>query len=92
MLDVNHIMRALGGRARGTVVINGSIRRQPYEIGLAIDLADGAGTMRVQPANIRHASANTGPRDYTVALRSTPCRFGGGRWWFVCPNYSPVGK
>ncbi len=23
--------------------------------------------------------------DYTVNLTSTPCHFGGRRWWFVCP-------
>ena len=23
---------------------------------------------------------------YWVALESTPCHFGGKRWWFICPN------
>ena len=35
--------------------------------------------------SIRHLSAETGPQDYTVALETEPCRFGGWRWWWVCP-------
>jgi hypothetical protein len=23
---------------------------------------------------------------YKVILQSTPCRYGGRRWWFICPN------
>jgi hypothetical protein len=31
---------------------------------------------------------NTGEKteyDYLIELTSTPCNFGGERWWFVCP-------
>ena len=35
---------------------------------------------------IRHLSAETGPQDYTVAMEAEPCRFGGWRWWWVCPQ------
>jgi hypothetical protein len=24
--------------------------------------------------------------DYVVELDTTPCHFGGNRWWFLCPN------
>lgn len=47
---------------------------------------DGAhGTARLC-YSIRHLSAETGPQDYTVALEAEPCRFGGWRWWWVCPT------
>lgn len=26
------------------------------------------------------------PMLYRVRLESTPCRYGGKRWWFICPN------
>lgn len=26
------------------------------------------------------------PINYRVTLVSTPCRYGGKRWWFICPN------
>ncbi|MDB5379950.1 MAG: hypothetical protein JWR00_4396, partial [Rubritepida sp.] len=27
----------------------------------------------------------TGPQQQVVEMESTPCRFGGRRWWWVCP-------
>jgi hypothetical protein len=38
--------------------------------------------------DIKHLSCATGPQDYTVHLLTTPCRFGGVRWWWVCPQTS----
>ena len=35
--------------------------------------------------DIDHVSQKTGPQDYTVAMIATPCRFGGKRWWWICP-------
>lgn len=42
------------------------------------------GTARLQ-FDIAQPSHRTGPRDQTVSLETTPCRFGGVRWWWVCP-------
>lgn len=42
------------------------------------------GTARLQ-FDIDQPSHRTGPRDQTVRLETTPCRFGGLRWWWVCP-------
>ena len=44
-----------------------------------------AGTARLR-YSIRHLSAETGPQAYAVAMEATPCRFGGWRWWWVCPE------
>ena len=45
-----------------------------------------------KPAALRFmytaADRNTGEKteyDYLIELTSTPCNFGGERWWFVCP-------
>lgn len=42
------------------------------------------GTARLQ-FDIAQPTHRTGQRDQTVRLESTPCRFGGVRWWWVCP-------
>jgi hypothetical protein len=87
MLDVNHVMRAVAGRQPATVALAGSIGGRVYAVALAVELADdGTGAVRVRHGSIRHLSGETGPQDYPVALTSTPCRFGGRRWWFVCPQ------
>lgn len=44
-------------------------------------MADGGGTLRLQ-----YEAAASGDRlDYPVALVTTLCRYGGRRWWLVCP-------
>lgn len=35
--------------------------------------------------DIDHATRRTGPQDQRVEMATTPCRFGGRRWWWVCP-------
>lgn len=35
--------------------------------------------------NVDHWSRPTGPQDQTVQMETTPCRFGGRRWWWLCP-------
>ncbi|WP_244408287.1 hypothetical protein [Roseomonas fluvialis] len=42
------------------------------------------GTARLQ-FDIAQPSRRTGPQDQLVTLETTPCRFGGVRWWWVCP-------
>lgn len=36
--------------------------------------------------DIEHYSRDTGPQNYPVSMVTTPCRFGGRRWWWVCPE------
>ncbi len=36
-------------------------------------------------ANNGHARFRHGPQNYPVKLTSTPCFFGGQRYWFICP-------
>jgi hypothetical protein len=33
-----------------------------------------------------HYSANGQPADYRVRITSTPCHYGGRRWWWKCPQ------
>lgn len=43
--------------------------------------------------DVDHASRPTGPRHYQISLDTTPCRFGGQRWWWICPaTYRRVAK
>jgi hypothetical protein len=32
-----------------------------------------------------HYTANGTPKDYRVRLKTTPCHYGGLRWWWICP-------
>ena len=40
-----------------------------------------------------HATRPTGPQHYSISMVTTPCRFGGQRWWWICPaTYRRVSK
>ncbi len=55
--------------------------RRASEVGCELDVADGGCTLR-----LRYEAAASGEcLDYPVALVTTPCRYGGWRWRFVCP-------
>jgi hypothetical protein len=42
------------------------------------------GTARLQ-YDVDHWSLQTGPQTQIVRLETTPCHFGGRRWWWICP-------
>jgi hypothetical protein len=62
------------------------------EVELRLELCANDGTAWLR-YDIDHVSQKTGPQDYTVSMVTTPCRFGGQRWWWICPaTYKRVAK
>jgi hypothetical protein len=53
------------------------------EVGLRLGPDWGVARLRY---DIGHLTCATGPQNQTVALTTTPCRFGGLRWWWRCPE------
>ncbi|WP_270934429.1 hypothetical protein [Falsiroseomonas oryzae] len=99
VLDVNAIMRAVhaapGWRpiAPDDAVKVGPIRwfwtrrgeAEPWaEVCITLDLRAERGHARLQ-FDVHHWTRRTGPQDQRVHLLTTPCRFGGVRWWWRCP-------
>lgn len=35
--------------------------------------------------DVDHAHRRTGPQDQTIQMETSPCRYGGRRWWWRCP-------
>jgi hypothetical protein len=35
--------------------------------------------------DVDHFSQRTGSQHYPVSMVTTPCQFGGSRWWWLCP-------
>jgi hypothetical protein len=50
------------------------------EIEMRIELRAGRGT-----AWLRYDVDHANPQHYSVSMVATPCRFGGQRWWWICP-------
>lgn len=51
---------------------------------LNLDHPDGP-CMRLNYRTIPYGETEWVPREYDVKLISTPCHYGGKRWWFCCP-------
>jgi hypothetical protein len=98
VLDLNAIMRAVhaapGWRplAAGESATAGPFRwswtrhgeAKPWaEVLVTLDLRHGTGRARLQ-FDVDHDSRRTGAQDQRVDLFTTPCRFGGRRWWWRC--------
>lgn len=96
-LDVNRVTRAARRELRGAADataprIERSIRSwitdgetEPRaRVHLTLTLHADHGTARLQ-FDIAQPSHRTGPQDQSVRMETTPCRFGGVRWWWVCP-------
>ena len=52
------------------------------ELQLELRANDGTAWLRYE---VEHATRPTGPQHYSVSMTTTPCRFGGQRWWWICP-------
>jgi hypothetical protein len=62
------------------------------EIEMRLELRAHSGTAWLR-YDIDHATRPTGPQHYAVSMVTTPCRFGGQRWWWICPaTRRPVSK
>lgn len=52
------------------------------EYRLELRAADGTAWLRY---DVDHYGRRTGPQEYPVRMVTTACRYGGQRWWWLCP-------
>ena len=74
-----------GGVKRGEITwsLNG---KNTGSISIIVSMVKGDEYIRFQYMQTdRKKTAETTKLDYMARLSSTPCYFGGRRWWFICP-------
>lgn len=54
--------------------------RYPLRVKFTVRTADTSGSVQ-----LKYLDPIAGELDYSVHLVTTPCNYGGVRWWFVCP-------
>src|SRR3989338_10210931 len=54
-------------------------------IGFRIWVEESVGEIRFQYTQTQGYMGEKERLDYSVKLVDTPCRYGGKRWWFICP-------
>ena len=100
VLDVKRVMRPVLAAHRdrrfgpGEVMTAGPIRFAFLREGCVEPWAAAVGSLELGPDRGRaritlvHQAGRrrAGPQEQRVALEAAPCRFGGVRWWWVCPD------
>lgn len=54
-------------------------------ISFMVSVQDWTGEIRFQYTQTQRHSGEKESLDYPVRLTATSCRYGGKRWWFICP-------
>ena len=54
-------------------------------IGIAVSTMNGENYARLNYTSTNRHTGKKTDYDYKIPLVSTPCNFGGIRWWFICP-------
>ena len=62
-----------------------SLGEETGSIGFVVSVQDWTGEIRFQYTQTDRHTEEKESLDYPVRLAATPCRYGGKRWWFICP-------
>lgn len=54
-------------------------------IGFTVSTVEGDEYIHFRYTHTSHSTGEKTELDYKIRLESTPCNFGGRRWWFICP-------
>ncbi|MHC4509557.1 MAG: hypothetical protein ACYTAO_11455 [Planctomycetota bacterium] len=69
----------------GTISWKNGFGEQTASIGILVSTMDGDNYVKFQYTTTDRDSGEKTEYDYKVGLTTTPCHFGGIRYWFVCP-------
>ncbi len=72
------------GYRSGRIFWTNSFGEETGSIGIAVDVTDGPYVKFNYTVTDRSSGEKT-DYDYKVKLTTTPCNFGGVRYWFICP-------
>ncbi len=56
-------------------------------VGIEVSVMNGDDYLRIHYTQTDNYSGEKKNFDYKIPLASTPCRYGGKRYWFICPWY-----
>jgi hypothetical protein len=54
-------------------------------VGIEVSTMDGNGYLRIHYTQTDRDTNEKKDFDYKIPLTTTPCRYGGKRYWFICP-------
>ena len=73
------------GYRSGGISWKNSCGEETSSIGIVVSTLDGDNYVRFQYTTTKRDTGEKTKYDYKVQLTTTPCNFGGVRYWFICP-------
>lgn len=75
------------GWRSGTITWTHGWSENKSSVGIEVSVMNGENYLRIHYTQTDNSSGEKKDYDYRIPLTTTPCRFGGKRYWFVCPWY-----
>ena len=75
------------GWRSGTITWTQSWSGNKSDVGIEVSTYDGNGYLRIHYTQTDNGTGEKKDFDYKIPLTTTPCYFGGKRYWFTCPWY-----
>ena len=69
----------------GAISWKNSCGEETSSIGIVVSTLHGENNIRFHYTSTKRDTGEKTKYDYKVQLRTTPCNFGGVRYWFICP-------
>ncbi len=69
----------------GGIAWKNYLGEETSSIGITVSTMDGESYVRFQYTTTKRDTGEKTKYDYKVQLTTTPCNFGGVRYWFICP-------
>lgn len=71
----------------GTITWTNGYSGNKSSVGIEVSTMDKDGYLRIHYTQTDRGTEEKKDFDYKIPLTTTPCRYGGKRYWFVCPWY-----
>jgi len=75
------------GRRSGIITWTRGYDEYKSSVGIEVSTLNGNDYLRIYYTQTDNYSGEKKDFDYKIPLTTTPCRFGGKRYWFICPWY-----
>lgn len=75
------------GWKSGTITWTNGWSENKSSVGIEVSVMDNENYFRIHYTQTDRDSGEKKDFDYRIPLTTTPCHFGGKRYWFICPWY-----
>src|SRR3989338_1167587 len=75
------------GHKSGAIIWTNNATGKQSSIGIEVSMFDGDGHLRIHYTQTNNYTSEEKDFNYKIPLTTTPCRYGGKRYWFICPWY-----